>query len=191
MTGTTGTGSSGAGTIGTGTTGTGATATGSARSGINGTGTTTSVAFSGNAFVVGLTGTQEVPPVTTSAIGVGIVVVDPDSFVMRTAIVTRGLNGNAAHIHVGSLGVAGPIVFPLFETSADSGIWAAQSTLTAVQLNALRAGNYYFNVRSAAYQNGEIRGQILLGSSTGVTSTSTTSTTGADTDTDTYATGTS
>ncbi len=147
------------------------------------------VALPENAFATTLSGAEEVPPVTTTATGTGVVVVDPDTLAMKATIVTAGIAGTAAHIHIAPPGVAGPIVFPLTETATASGIWTTQATLTANQLAELRAGNYYFNVHSAAYPNGEIRGQILRGANNGTTGTGTATTDPATTGTG--ATGTS
>jgi hypothetical protein len=105
---------------------------------------------------------------------------------MRATVTTAGVAGTAAHIHNGPRGVAGPIVFALTEASMGSGIWTAQATLSQTDLNTLLAGNYYFNVHSAAFPNGEIRGQLLqqsvvsttdVGTATGSFSTGATGTT--------------
>lgn len=114
-----------------------------------------------NAFTATLTGAQEVPPNFSSAIGAGTVMIDMNTRLMNATVVTAGVPGIAAHIHEARPGVAGPIVFPLAETSPGSGVWTAQTTLSDLQLNILRAGNYYFNVHSTAFPDGEIRGQIL------------------------------
>jgi hypothetical protein len=172
------TGTSGAGP------GTGTTTTGSNQPG---TANTASVALPSNAFASNLTGAEEVPPVTTNATGAGVVVVDPGTMVMKATVVTDGITATAAHIHVAPRGQAGPIVFPLAETSGGSGIWTTEATLTTTQMNDLRAGNYYFNVHSAAFPNGEIRGQVLPGAgtsgatTTGASGTGTSGTTGTGT----------
>ena len=139
-----------------------------------------------NVFSSILTGAQEVPGVTSSGSGTGVVSVDPATNVMRATIVTADITGTQAHIHLGATGVAGPIVFSLAENEAGSGVWTTTATLTADQLSQLTAGNYYFNVHTAAYPDGEIRGQILAqlppsGSVINTTITSTgTSTSGTD-----------
>jgi hypothetical protein len=158
--------------------GTGTTTTGSNQPG---TTNTASVALPSNAFASNLTGAEEVPPVTTSATGTGVVVVDPSTMQMKATVITRGITATAAHIHIAPRGQSGPIVFPLAETSGGSGIWTTEATLTTTQMNDLRAGNYYFNVHSAAFPNGEIRGQILQGASTGSSGTTSTGTTGTGT----------
>lgn len=114
------------------------------------------------AFVTALRGSQEVPPVTSSALGAGSLLTTISTREVIASVVTSGIAGTAAHIHEGALGVNGPIIVPLVETSAGSGIWNGRSTLSDAQYNALQAGNLYFNVHSAAYPNGEIRGQIVV-----------------------------
>lgn len=42
-----------------------------------------------------------------------------------------------------------------------SGAWIASTTLSATQWAALRAGNYYFNVLSPVFPDGEVRGQLF------------------------------
>ena len=149
-----------------------------------------------NVFSGTLTGTEEVPSVTSNGSGTGVVSVDPATNQMKATIVTADINGTQAHIHVGARGVAGPVVFPMTESEAGSGVWTTTVTLTSDQLNQLKSGNYYFNVHTAAFPEGEIRGQILAqlpqsGSPVNITaSASSTSsgsavTTGAATGTDT------
>jgi hypothetical protein len=113
-----------------------------------------------NVFSATLIGSEEVPPVNSAATGTGVVIVDPNTRTMKATIVTADIAGTAAHINVAPRGVAGPIVLPLTESSAGSGIWSISATLTTDQLTQLQNGNYYFNVYSAAFPDGEIRGQI-------------------------------
>jgi hypothetical protein len=65
-----------------------------------------------------------------------------------------------AHIHEAAAGANGPIVVPLTRT-ADN-VWSVPSgaRLTEAQYDSFKAGNLYFNMHSAAYKGGEIRGQI-------------------------------
>lgn len=114
-----------------------------------------------NVFSSTLTGAQVVPSVTSIGSGTGVVSVDPATNQIRATIVTADVNGTQAHVHLGATGVAGPVVFSLTENEAGSGVWTTTATLTTDQLAQLTAGNYYFNVHTAAYPDGEIRGQIL------------------------------
>ena len=106
-----------------------------------------------------LTGAQEIPPVTTSATGTGTFSIAPDKSVRGSVIIT-GMTVTAAHIHEGEAGKNGPIIIPLTQT-ADN-IWALPegAKLTEAQYESYKAGKLYYNVHSAAYKGGEIRGQI-------------------------------
>lgn len=112
------------------------------------------------AFSATLTAAEEVPPNTSLANGAGLVTIDPDRRTLTASVVASGMADTDAHIHVGARGVAGPVVFPLAK-AAGTTVWTTRVPVTEAQLDALKAGNYYFNVHSTAFPNGEIRGQIV------------------------------
>ncbi len=113
-------------------------------------------------FNVQLSPRQEVPPVASSATGDGVLNLDPATRKFSARLNVAGMAATAAHIHEAVPGVSGPIVFPLTQTAAGSGVWvsAADATMTEAQVAALRGGRFYFNAHSTAFPNGEIRGQI-------------------------------
>jgi hypothetical protein len=111
-------------------------------------------------YIATLNGSSEVPPNPSPATGNATLTVDTTNRSMSASITTSGIAGTMAHIHEGAVGVSGPIIFPMTESYAGSGIWGTTVTITEAQLATLRAGNYYFNVHSAGYPAGEIRGQI-------------------------------
>jgi hypothetical protein len=113
-------------------------------------------------FSVRLTPLQEVPPRPSTASGTARLILNPETRTFTANLAVSGMRANAAHIHRGSPGVNGPIVFPLTETSAGSGEWvsAPGATLDDAQLAQLRAGELYFNAHSTLFPDGEIRGQI-------------------------------
>jgi hypothetical protein len=119
--------------------------------------------FGGSAFAVdvklALTGAEETPPVTTSASGTGTLSIGVDKSVSGT-IKTAGIDGTAAHIHVGAPGQSGPPIITLDKSAA--GVWSvpAGSKLTDEQYASFKAGNLYVNVHSALHKPGEIRGQL-------------------------------
>lgn len=108
-----------------------------------------------------LSGAQEVPPNGSTATGTGEATIDTVSRQFTAKATTQGLAGTAAHVHDGPSGVSGPIVFPMTENPAGSGVWSTSVQLTDAQMATLNAGRYYINVHSAAFPNGEIRGQIV------------------------------
>ncbi len=124
-------------------------------------------------FTVALTPAEEVPaPKPTTATGVAQVIIYPSEIEFRLS--AQNITGiTMAHIHSGAVGVAGPIVVPLFlpgtPTGSVNGSFAS-GTLDAGSLpggvtiatlkTLLLSGNSYINVHTTANQPGEIRGQI-------------------------------
>lgn len=111
-------------------------------------------------FVANLTGSQETPPVSTSASGTGWFVLNADSSSITIRVTYARLQGTftASHIHVGALGVAGPTVVPmLFNGNTIAVTW---KNVPDSLIAKLLSEDLYFNVHSSAFPGGEIRGQI-------------------------------
>ena len=104
-----------------------------------------------------LSGTQEVPAVPTSGIGVCAHAVPFGRSFMEAWCTHNLATPTAAHIHNAAAGVNGPILVTF--ASPISAIHQRVSTDPAF-LTQLDAGNLYVNVHTAAHVNGEIRGQI-------------------------------
>jgi hypothetical protein len=113
-------------------------------------------------FAVQLSARQEVPPNTTTASARGLLVLDPVSKKFSATVTAVGMTSTAAHIHTGAVGANGGVTFPFTETSPGSGVWtaAADASMTDAQIATLKAGGMYFNVHSAAFTGGQVRGQI-------------------------------
>ena len=111
-----------------------------------------------------LSAAQEVPGNATTATGNGLVSLDPATKKFTARLTLTGMTATAAHIHPGALGVNGPVLFPLSETAAGSGVWvsASDAVLTDAQITLLNTGGLYFNAHSTAFPGGQIRGQIGL-----------------------------
>jgi hypothetical protein len=105
-----------------------------------------------------LSGANEVPPVTTSASGEGTISIAENGSVSGS-VMTKGIQGTAAHIHMGAAGKNGPVVVP-FTKEGDVFKAPAGAKLDADQMNAFKAGELYFNVHSAANPGGELRAQL-------------------------------
>jgi hypothetical protein len=108
---------------------------------------------------VALTGAEETPPVTTSASAAGALKVAKDHTVSGV-IKTSGIDGTAAHIHIGAPGQSGPPIITL--TKGADGTWTVPpgSKLTDEQYASFKSGNLYVNVHSADHKPGEIRAQL-------------------------------
>lgn len=65
---------------------------------------------------------------------------------------------NAAHIHKGKAGVAGPVVVPLGATYKAKG--CTRTTAAIARAILARPGGYYVNVHNAKYPGGAVRGQL-------------------------------
>jgi hypothetical protein len=124
---------------------------------------TTLVLFAGAVLAkdvsLNLTGAEETPPVTTSATGTGKISIAKDHTV-KGSIKTTGIEGVAAHIHVGAPGQSGPPIITL--TKGADGTWKVPegSKLTDEQFASFTSGNLYVNVHSADHKSGEIRAQL-------------------------------
>jgi hypothetical protein len=106
-----------------------------------------------------LTGAEETPSVVTTASGTARITIAADKTVTGK-VETTGIEGIAAHIHLGAPGQAGPPIITLVK--AENGQWTVPpgSKLTDEQFASFKAGNLYVNVHSAEHKPGEIRGQI-------------------------------
>jgi len=119
---------------------------------------------------VTLTGSQEVPPVATTASGNTDITVE--SFKCASAatssncptvfgtVTTAGMNGTAAQIHEGAPGQNGPVIVSLVRTSDNTWSVPSDTTLTDAQNAAYLAGRFYVTVASANHARGEIRAQL-------------------------------
>ncbi len=107
-----------------------------------------------------LTGDQEVPANTSTAVGTGRIAVADDGAVSGS-VSAPTLPGMAAHIHVGAAGVNGPVIIPL--TGSAGGVWSVPpgAKLNAEQLAAYKAGGLYVNIHTPDHKGGEIRTQLI------------------------------
>jgi hypothetical protein len=128
-----------------------------------------------------LSGSQQVPPVTTSAFGFGDLTftdlsTNTFTYTLRVTGLTTGQISDS-HIHSGSPTENGPVIFPI----GPGGTWSgpgARTTATGqtdpdITEPALRGGNTYFNVHTTDHSGGEIRGRIRIDGSDGYSGTAT------------------
>lgn len=118
-------------------------------------------------YAVTLSGAEQVPPRITGAQGSGSASVNPATRQMTVSVTVTGTTANAVNLHQGAPGATGPIFLSLVETAPGSGTWTGRTTLSVAEHSAMRAGQFYVNVTSAAFTAGEIRGQIALRSGAG------------------------
>lgn len=137
-------------------------------------------------FVNVLSAAQQVPASGSTAMGVGVAVASPNAPTLTASVMTVGMVGSSAVIASAAPGSIGPSLASLSETAAGSGIWTVRTNLTTAQSATLTSGGDYFEMRSAAFPNGDIRGQIVstaqaaaIGASAATTGVVNTGTTGA------------
>ncbi|HSE30179.1 MAG TPA: PQQ-dependent sugar dehydrogenase, partial [Pyrinomonadaceae bacterium] len=115
-------------------------------------------------FIANLTGTQEVPPNNSSAMGTATLLLSPDEKTARVSLHFSGLTSaqTDAHIHgPAPAGVAAPVIIDLPDGQIDD----FEISLTTAQVQDLKTGLWYVNVHSSNFPTGEIRGQFGTSSS--------------------------
>ncbi len=112
-------------------------------------------------YNVNLSGSQEVPAVTTMSMATAVVEIDEDLPAFSVSVDVSGLTDvTGVHVHDGGIGMNGPVAFPL--TDAGNGTYVlAETNISPSNLDALTNGEWYLNVHTTANPNGEVRGQIV------------------------------
>jgi hypothetical protein len=116
-------------------------------------------------FTAKLSGSNEAPPVTTSATGMAQFQLTADGSQINYKLNATNLNNfMMAHIHQGKAGENGQPVVPLSMGSGKITASDLQGPLAGKQLsdliNLMKTGGTYTNIHTQTNQNGEIRGQI-------------------------------
>lgn len=108
-----------------------------------------------------LSGSEEVPPVETSATGMTDIMYNSENGMLTWTLEYSGLSGDAtaAHFHgPADEGENAPPVVPIEEFASGS---EGSAEITAEQAEQMMAGKWYVNVHTAANPGGEIRGQVM------------------------------
>jgi CHRD domain len=124
-------------------------------------------------FGFNLTGSEEVPPVQTNAIGMA----DISAYSVAGDSITYSVNATniedvtAGHVHFGNAGENGPVVFTMFKYDPPRDEVLESGTITADKLEgplkgkqvsdlafAGANGSLYMNIHTLENPNGEIRG---------------------------------
>lgn len=125
-------------------------------------------------ITAGLTGAQEVPPTDATEVGSFRATLEDGQLCYSLGVDGKGFT--MAHIHHGAAGTNGDPVVDLFMNMAgtdnlvQSGCIRPENLQGSLAGNwdgfvaALDAGDLYVNVHSLAHPDGEVRGQILVGS---------------------------
>ena len=113
-------------------------------------------------ITVALTPDETFPRPTSTASGSGELTFNLISGAVTGGVNVTGITATLAHIHRGYAGTAGPVIVNFVANPSNPNRWEPQagSLLTAEQISDLLIGKLYVNVHSAAYPQGEIRGQV-------------------------------
>jgi hypothetical protein len=117
-----------------------------------------------NCFVANINGMQQVPLVSTGAMGLGVFKLSKSNQRLSYHVITNGLSGsiNSIHLHTGAIGTNGPVAEDLTSSiSTTNGNVISGEIINPSILTDLNAGNLYINVHTTANPGGEIRGQLL------------------------------
>ena len=122
----------------------------------------------GRPLATTLTGAAEVPgPGDPDASGTALITLNQGQGEVCFDLSWAGIDGTvtAAHIHIGSATVAGPVVVGLFTGAALSGTDTASGCVSDVSEELIKAirqnpENYYVNIHSDVFPAGAIRGQL-------------------------------
>jgi hypothetical protein len=75
-------------------------------------------------------------------------------------IKTAGMDGTAAHIHLGKPGASGPPIITLEKAGSDQWMVPQGAKLSVSQYAEFKKGGLYVNVHSKTHPGGEIRAQL-------------------------------
>lgn len=107
-----------------------------------------------------LRGIQSVPAVATRSTGTVNMQLNTTDGSLAGTIVHSVSDVTVAHIHAGAIGQTGAPVVVLEATTNSQFSVPAGTVLSADEIAAFSAGEYYVNVHSTTYPDGEIRAQL-------------------------------
>ncbi len=105
-----------------------------------------------------LNGANETPPNFSAATGTSVATYNTTTKILTVTTSYTGITPVAGHIHIGAVGVSGPVEFPF--TTLTSPIVFTSTPLNASDESDLMENKLYVNLHSTIYPGGEIRGQL-------------------------------
>ncbi|TGE24113.1 CHRD domain-containing protein [Hymenobacter aquaticus] len=104
-----------------------------------------------------INGAQQTPANNSTATGTFTGTYNSGTKQLAYTVTYQGITATAGHIHLGGPGVAGGVAVPFDKLASPI---TGTVTLTADQADKLLTNGLYVNIHSAAYPQGEIRGDI-------------------------------
>jgi hypothetical protein len=122
----------------------------------------TALAHGGRPLATTMTGAAEVPgPGDPDGVGTALLTLNPGQEEICFELTVANIApATAAHIHVGPVGVAGPVVVPLPAPTSGSSSGCVSAARALIKAIIQHPENYYVNVHNAEYPAGAIRGQL-------------------------------
>ena len=116
------------------------------------------------ALAADLTGAEVLPPTTTTGRGDFAAVYDRSTRLLRWKSTVSGLRGEVTGISFNGPADLDQNAPPVMEWSGATGRanYEGRATLSATQASGLLAGTWYVNVRTRAFPQGELRGQVTI-----------------------------
>lgn len=111
-------------------------------------------------FKADLKGSSEVPPADSAATGSADVTLDTDTKKLSWTVTSGGLSGDATAAHFHGPAAPGANADPVVDISA--AIAKGSADISDQQLADLQAGQWYINIHTEKFPNGEIRGQVEM-----------------------------
>ena len=120
----------------------------------------TSALGASKTFTVSLSGKAETPKGSPTGKGTAKLTLNPSTGKVCFNLTWSGIGTpTASHIHQGKKGVAGPVLIPIFGgTPKHKGCVKADKSL--VKKIVKSPTGYYFNIHTAKYPGGALRGQL-------------------------------
>ncbi len=116
---------------------------------------------SGIGFDAAIDGAQAVPTNTSTAKGTMYANIRSTLDTLDYAVLVTGIVPNNAHFHKGAVGVSGGVIVALAPVGASfPNLYAGKVPMTPALIDAFIKDSMYVNIHSAAFPNGEIRGQV-------------------------------
>ena len=113
-------------------------------------------------FTAALTAAAETPPTSSTGTGTVDATYDTATKMLRWTVTYKGLTGDAkaAHFHgPAAVGAKAAPVVPI--TGSLTSPFQGTATLTDAQAADLEKAMWYFNIHTAKYPDGEVRGQLV------------------------------
>ena len=116
----------------------------------------------GRPFNADMTGAQEIPgPGDPDGTGTAALRLNPGQGTVCFELTVEDIApATAAHIHVGTEDVAGPVVVPLPPPTDGSSSGCVNADRTLIRAIIKSPENYYVNVHNAQFPAGAVRGQL-------------------------------